>query len=228
MLMEMILAGMVASSANTATRRAAAAINQKIEQSTQIIVKRIAQVEYKIDQMNIKIDKYHAEEMRLLTWHDYIQTLHVKGATYKGNEMYEFREYNTTTTANLATKIVREVNGSFTFYKNFNDDTEQLFLDNRLVYEKFENGEISVYDDNGKLYIHKNLSNDTYTYLPNGQTESVKWSDGAVWIYKYDKDGIISEVESYSKEPKKQYIQSVSNVNTTELRYREIVSESLQ
>ena len=49
--------------------------------------------------------------------------------------------------------------------------------------------------------MHTNLDHNTYTYLPNGKTHSIKWHDGAVWIYKYDRHGPPIEIESYNMQP---------------------------
>ena len=134
--------------------------------------------------------------MRSLSWMECVQTLQVMGATYRGDNLFVFRENNTLTTANLATKIVTEENGDFILYKNFNNDTEQLYMNNRLIYEKSTTGEKTVYDETGRIYSHTNLNNDTYTYLPNGQVQSIQWNDGSTWLYKYDKEGIIVSVET--------------------------------
>lgn len=205
MFLEIILAGLVAytahSSAHNAANNATASVISEVEKSTNKLERHLSVVDLKVDQISIKIDTNQVRLMRALTWHDYIQTLHVKGAKYKGDNLYVYKEKRTTTTANLVTKEVKEVNGRFTLLKNFNDDTEKLYAEEYLVYEKFPNGEIKVYDDQGRVYMHTNLSHDTYTYLPNGKTHSIKWHDGAVWIYKYDKHGQPIEIESYNMQP---------------------------
>lgn len=205
MFLEIILAGLVAYSAHNSAynsaNSAAASVIGEVEKSTDKLERHLSVVELKVDQLHLKIDTNQVRLMRALTWHDYIQTLHVKGAKYKGDNLYVFKEKRTTTTANLATKEVKEVNGRFTLFKNFNDDTEKLYAEDYLVYEKFPNGETKVYDDQGRVYMHTNLEHDTYTYLPNGKTHSIKWHDGAVWIYKYDKHGQPIEIESYNMQP---------------------------
>ena len=60
------------------------------------------------------------------------------------------------------------------------------------------NGEIKVYDDYGRIYMHTNLDNETRTYRPDGKMQSIRWADGAVWYYKYDEKGNVVEVESYN------------------------------
>ena len=205
MFLEIILAGLVAysahNSAHDAANNATASVIGAVEKSTDKLERHLSVVELKVDQINLKIDTNQVRLMRALTWHDYIQTLHVKGAKYKGDNLYVFKEKRTTTTANLVTKEVKEVNGRFTLFKNFNDDTEKLYAEDYLVYEKFPNGEINVYDDQGRVYMHTNLEHNTYTYLPNGKTHSIKWHDGAVWIYKYDRHGKPIEIESYNMQP---------------------------
>ena len=205
MFLEIILAGLVAYSAHNsaynAANSASASVISEVEKSTNKLERHLSVVDVKVDQLHLKIDTNQVRLMRALTWHDYIQTLHIKGAKYKGDNLYVFKEKRTTTTANLATKEVKEVNGSFTLFKNFNDDTERLYAEDYLVYEKFSNGEIKVYDDQGRVYMHTNLDHDTYTFLPNGKTHSIKWHDGAVWIYKYDKHGQPIEIESYNMQP---------------------------
>ena len=205
MFLEIILAGLVAytahSSAHNAANNATASVIGAVEKSTNKLERHLSVVDMKVDQISIKIDTNQVRLMRALTWHDYIQTLHVKGAKYKGDNLYVYKEKRTTTTANLVTKEVKEVNGRFTLFKNFNDDTEKLYAEDYLVYEKFPNGEINVYDDQGRVYMHTNLDHNTYTYLPNGKTHSIKWHDGAVWIYKYDRHGQPIEIESYNMQP---------------------------
>lgn len=201
MFLELILAGLVAHSAHTSANRAAAAaaasVIGAINESTMKLERHISIVEQKVDQLNIKIDTNQARLMRALTWHDYIQTLHVKGAKYKGDNLYVFKEKKTVTTANLATKEVKEVNGSFTLYKSFVEETEKLYADTHLVYEKFASGEIRVYDDNGRLYQKSIPGHETYTYLPSGKPQTIKWDDGSVWLYHYDKEGNVTSVESF-------------------------------
>lgn len=205
MFLEIILAGLVAYSAHNsaynATAKATRQLTGTINASTAHLDRSIARVESKLDQLHYQINEDYLRLMQSLNWHDYIQTLHIKGAKYKGNEQYVFREKNTITTANLATKEVKEVNGSFTLYKSFVDDTEKLYAQDYLVYEKFSNGEINVYDDNGRVYMHTNLEKDTYTYRPDGKTQSIRWHDGSVWLYHYDKHGNPVQVESFNMKP---------------------------
>lgn len=201
MFLEIILAGLVAysahSSANKAAASASASVIGAINESTMKLERHISIVEQKVDQLNIKLDTNQARLMRALTWHDYIQTLHVKGAKYKGDNLYVYKEKKTVTTANLVTKEVKEVNGNFTLYKSFNEDTEKLYADSHLVYERFASGEIRVYDDNGRLYQKSVPGHETYTYLPSGKPQTIKWADGSVWLYHYDKNGVVTSVESF-------------------------------
>lgn len=198
MFLEIILAGLVAYSAHLSAGNASTRVNDRIAAAAKGLDRSISVVEQKVDELHIKLDTNQVRLMRALTWHDYVQTLHVKGAKYKGDNLYVLREKKTVTTANLATKEVREVNGSFTLYKSFTEDTEKLYADTHLVYEKMGNGEIKVYDDYGRIYMHTNSDNETRTYRPDGKMQSIRWADGAVWYYKYDEKGNVVEVESYN------------------------------
>lgn len=198
MFLEIILAGLVAYSASLSARHAASRVNDRVDATTMKLERHISK---KIDELHIKLDSNQVRLMRALTWHDYVQTLHVKGAMYKGNNLYMLKEKRIVTTANLATKVVKEVSGSFTLYKSFVEGTEKLYADTHLIYEKLGDGEIKVYDDYGRIYMHTNHEHDTYTYRPDGKTLSIKWSDGAVWYYKYDDRGIVVAVETYNMTP---------------------------
>ena len=196
MFLEIILAGLVATSAHYSAKRAASGVIGKIDESTMKLEKHLSMLEHKVDRLNIKIDSNQVRLMRALTWHDYVQTLHVKGAKYKGDNLYVLKEKRTLTTANLLTKMVTEVNGDFTLYKSFNDNTEKLYSSKQLIYEKTASGEISAYDAGGKLYMHTNGNNDTYIYRPDGKTQEIIWADGSIWRYRYDEQGIVSSVET--------------------------------
>ena len=198
MFLEIILAGLVAYSAHLSAGKSATRVNGHIDAAAMGLHKSISSVGKKVDELHVKLDTNQVRLMRALTWHDYVQTLHVKGAKYKGDNLYVLKEKKTVTTANLATKEVKEVNGSFTLYKSFVEETEKLYADTHLVYEKMGNGEIKVYDDYGRIYMHTNLENETRTYRPDGKMQSIRWSDGAVWYYKYDEKGNVDEVESFN------------------------------
>ena len=126
MFLEIILAGLVAYSASLSARHAASGVNGNIAASARMLGQHISVVEKKVDELHIKLDSNQVRLMRALTWHDYVQTLHVKGAKYKGDNLYVLKEKKTVTTANLATKEVREVNGSFTLYKTPRSFTQTL------------------------------------------------------------------------------------------------------
>ena len=201
MFLEMILAVVVAHSAHRSAEEAASGVIGAVDAAAVKVERHLSVVEKKVDQLHVKMDTNQVRLMRALTWHDYVQTLHVKGAKYKGDELYVLKERRTVTTANLATKVVKEVNGSFVLYKSFNDDTERLYADTILVYERMGGGEIRIYDDYGRLHMHTNQDRDTYYYRPDGKTQSIRWSDGAVWYYKYDDKGNVEEVEAYGMTP---------------------------
>lgn len=201
MFLEIILAGFVAYSAHSSANNAADRVSKEIANSTAYLDKKISQVGQKIDNLSIKIDRNQLELMNALTWHDYIQTLHIKGAKYKGDNLYILKEKKTTVTTNLVTREIQEVNGKFKLYKSFNERTEHLYYDNQLIYERFSNGETKAYYGNGEVHVHTDVNGNTYTYLENGLKESVRWSDGALWIYKYNVRGEVVEIESHDLKP---------------------------
>ena len=84
MFLEIILAGFVAYCAHSSANNAADRVSKEIANSTAYLDKKISQVGQKVDNLSIKIDRNQLELMNALTWHDYIQTLHIKGAKYKG------------------------------------------------------------------------------------------------------------------------------------------------
>lgn len=205
MFLEIILAGLVAysahSSANSAANGAANRISGEIAASTAYLDKRISQVEKKVDNLALKIDKNQLELVKALSWHDYIQTMHIKGAKYKGNNLYVLKEKKITSTINLMNREVKEVSGNFTLFKNFNDDSELLYYEDRLFYISLANGEKKLYNDSGKVIMHMDSLGNTHTYLNNGLKESTRWADGATWVYKYNVRGEVIKIESYDMKP---------------------------
>ena len=205
MFLEIILAGLVAysahSSANSAANNAANRISGEIATSTAYLDKRISQVEKKVDNLAIKIDNNQLELVKALTWHDYIQTMHIKGAKYKGDNLYVLKEKKITSTVNLVLREVKEVSGNFTLFKNFNDDTELLYYEDHLIYVGLANGEKKLYNDSGKVIMHVDSLGNTHTYLNNGLKESTRWTDGAIWVYKYNIKGEVIKIESYNMTP---------------------------
>lgn len=197
MFMEMILAGLVAHSANSATARASYALSAQIQAATMKLERHISVVELKVDQLNVKVDSGFAKLADQLEWHDYVQTLHVKGAKYRGNELYVLKENRTVTTANLATRVTKEENGDFTLYKDFNDHTERLYMSGTLIYRKLGNGEVFTYDDAGHLYMHIKNDQEFKMYRPDGKLLSTGWDDGTLWIYSYDSWGNLESIDSY-------------------------------